>query len=340
MFDFLHITNGDDAANIIKESAIQGDVLPWRDTMHYGPFPGELDLDEVSLIRANYFGGDSKDSYLDVERDFKLRNEHLKAASRYQEVILWYEHDLLDQLQILQLLDWFGQNRDQTHQLSMICIDQFAGIDPFRGIGQLSCKQMESLFDSRLPVTEEQISISERGWKAFRAPIPTELEHFIQSDDHQAIPFLNNALLRHLQEYPYTSDGLNRTERQILTLIANGHQTPNRIFAENMAMETTLFIGDWTTYRIMGDLCNCEQPLISCKSGDMFNFPSVTNTQNDKFNQQTMILTPLGEQVINDNKNTIHIIDRDFWLGGVHIHTQKSMWMWDNINCKIVLKTV
>ena len=62
-------------------------------------------------MRADYLGGPLADGQSDVERDFDLRNEHLKAAPGYDEVILWFEHDLLDQLQILQLLDWFSTVR-------------------------------------------------------------------------------------------------------------------------------------------------------------------------------------------------------------------------------------
>jgi len=338
MLNTLHITNGDGTADIIKQSRLEGDTLPWRDTMHYGPFPSELELDDVSMIRAAYFGGDSEEGRLEAERDFTLRNEHLKASARYQEVVLWYEHDLLDQLQILQLLDWFGQHRDQLNKLSIICINQFEGIDPFRGIGQLNCEQMASLFDDRLPISEEQMSLARRGWEAFRSSNPTDLEAFIQSNNLQSLPFLHKALTRHLLEYPHTSDGLTQTERQILTIIANGTQKPGQVFNENMGMETALFIGDWASYRIIGELCNREQPLLCCESGEMFYHPLVVNIPRDEFIKQRLKITPLGEQVLSGQRTAIDIIQRDIWLGGAHINTHKSMWMWNTVDQKIVLK--
>ena len=57
MPDYLHITNGDVAADILKASALNGDVLPWRDPMQYGPFPASLDLDAVSRVRAEFLAG-------------------------------------------------------------------------------------------------------------------------------------------------------------------------------------------------------------------------------------------------------------------------------------------
>ncbi len=44
----LHITNGDGVGNVLDACTIAGDVLPWRDPMHHGPFPAGLDLDAAS----------------------------------------------------------------------------------------------------------------------------------------------------------------------------------------------------------------------------------------------------------------------------------------------------
>ena len=140
----LHITNGDVAANLLKTGGLDGDVLAWRDPMHHGPFAAGLDLEAASDARARYLAGPS-DALDDVARNFRLRNEHLRAASRYRDVILWFEHDLSDQLQLLQLLDWFAEATLAATQLSMICIDCFPSIEPFRGLGQLNADQMASL---------------------------------------------------------------------------------------------------------------------------------------------------------------------------------------------------
>ena len=43
-----------------------------------------------------------------IERDFIERDNVLKSYGEYARVILWFEHDLYDQLQILQILNWFG----------------------------------------------------------------------------------------------------------------------------------------------------------------------------------------------------------------------------------------
>ena len=52
-------------------------------------------------------------------------------------------------------------------------------------------------------------------WAAFRSPDPTAL----QSVKTTSLPFLAAALRRHLEEFPWTTDGLSRLERAILNAL-------------------------------------------------------------------------------------------------------------------------
>ncbi len=323
----LHITNGDGAANIIKASSVEGDVLPWRDPMHHGPFPAGLGLDELSELRGRYFAGpDVADG--DAARDFKLRDDHLRAADKYERVVLWYEHDLLDQLQILQLLDWFSKAAIQDTSLEMICIDAFPGIEPFRGIGQLNAEQMASLMDFCQPVTSGQFELAKTGWAAFCSAEPQDLESFV-SGDLSPLPYLQAALIRHLEEFPSSESGLMRTEAQILDLVARGVSAPGTVFLKNMELETEFFIGDWRSYRLIGNLCSGATPLLQTDSGEKFRHPSDTRFQRGTFADQRLLLTQAGKQVLAGRQSVFGILERDLWLGGVHLRSGHRMWTWN-----------
>src|SRR5262245_13769543 len=229
MVSRLHITNGDVAANTLKGLYPDDDVLPWRDPMTEGPFPAGLDLGATSEVRAAYLAGPAL-PHDQVLRDFDLRDRHLAAAERYDDVTLWFEHDLLDQLQLLQLLDWFAAARVPSGRLGVICIGAFPGVEPFRGLGQLGPAQLAPILDARTPVTPRQLELSRSGWAAFRSPDPRDLEKFLQRD-LQPFPFMKTALSRHLEEFPATSNGLGRTDRQILEVISEGTRRPGQIFA-------------------------------------------------------------------------------------------------------------
>ena len=73
---------------------------------------------------------------------------------------LWFEHDLLDQLQLLQLLDWFAAAPVPSAKLGIVCIGTFPGVEAFRGLGQLRPAQMGTLLHQRAPVTPLQLDLT------------------------------------------------------------------------------------------------------------------------------------------------------------------------------------
>ena len=332
----LHVTNGDGAAGLLKASSLEGDVLAWRDPMHHGPFPAEADLKELSLIRGRYLAGPDLPE-ADVVRDFELRNDHFKGAVRYDEVVLWFEHDLLDQLQLLQILDLVGSGHVCPRRLSMVCIDRFEGIDGFRGLGQLTPDQAASLWPARQAVSEGEIALASAGWAAFRSDDPTKLERFLEGD-LSALPFLAAALKRHLEEYPAADTGLTRTERQILKLVAEGMMNPVDLFVQNMELETVLFAGDWTTFSRIAGMCTGPHPLLSCEPGGTFRYPPSEQLSREAFTGQEFGLTPEGEEVHAGHSSARGLMHRDEWLGGVHLDSAEAMWMWERTGERLILQ--
>jgi len=331
----LNITNGDGAANIIKQSTVVGDVLPWRDPMHHGPFPRELSLSELGKLRAAYLAGPDADP-TGIERDFQLRDQHLKASEGYDKITLWFEHDLLDQLQILQILDWFSVSSTKRKNLGMICVDRFPGKPGFRGIGELSPVEMATLTGQRRPVSDKMLELAATGWAAFRSSDPSDLLAFL-SGDLSELPFLTAALRRHLEEFPDASTGLNRTETQLLRLMANGVHAPQQLFLRNMDMETALFIGDWATYRILNTLCACG--LATCEPSP-FCFPSFSLEKPAAFNMQQLSLTEAGRSVLTGAQDAFDLIERDVWLGGVNLTDASAIWTWDKDNAQFLRRSI
>lgn len=261
-------------------------------------------------------------------RDFRRRDEHLAAASRYDEITLWFEHDLLDQLQILQLLDWFSNTELVDGRLSLICINAFPNVVPFRGLGQLGPAQMATLVDRKAPVTTTQLDLAKDGWAAFRSPDPSEIETFL-TQDIRPLPFLQAALRRHLQEFPSVANGLGRTDHQILRLVSEGHTRPGQIFSANMDLETALFIGDWGTYRHIQDLCHARQPLLRCKPDRESKLPVDATLSYESFRNPELFLTNKGVRVLAQEEDAFASMDIDCWLGGVHLLSSKPCWRWN-----------
>ena len=62
--------------------------------------------------------------------------------------------------------------------------------------------------------------MARRAWQAFREPTPEPLDE-LRRGDTSPLPYLAASIARFLQEYPWTTDGLSRSERRLLEL-ANG----------------------------------------------------------------------------------------------------------------------
>lgn len=197
----LHITNGDHAVAVI-EQVVQGTVLPWRDVLHEGPVRGGLSLEALSRERARFIADAGWGSLAEVERQFEARDAAFREAGRHDEIVLWFEHDLYDQLQLIQVLDGLAELRGPP--ISLVCEAEY--------LGRMAPARAAELFALRNPLVRRHIQEAQAAWAAFRSPDPQRLETLRTT----SLPFLAAAIRRHLEEFPWTTDGLSRTERQIL----------------------------------------------------------------------------------------------------------------------------
>ena len=107
----LIITNGDSAAAKMRDARINGEILCWRDILHEGPVPRTGTLEELSAIRVGYLAGGGWGDPEEIAAAFASRDGTMRSLADYSEVTLWFEHDLYDQLQLLQI-SLFGRGRE------------------------------------------------------------------------------------------------------------------------------------------------------------------------------------------------------------------------------------
>lgn len=213
--------------------------------------------------------------------------------------------------------------------LTMICIGQYDGIDPFRGLGQLTPDQAAALFPHRQLLTPALLKLAKAGWAAFRAPTPEPLEGFMRGD-LKPLPFLLAALRRHLQEFPWRTDGLTRTERQIMTLVSNGVHNPVDLFIKNMDFESCLYIRDCSTFTIIEQLCAKPHALLTCDGEAGFTHPPGARITMETFKAQQISLTKFGDAILSGGATACELRPRDQWLGGVHLHPDAPLWRYDD----------
>jgi hypothetical protein len=329
----LHITNGDSAAGSLRVSGLPGVVLAWRDILHDGPVPAGLTLDELRPVRARYIAEQRWVAYDAVLAEFTQRDATLMDVSGEDEIVLWFEHDLYDQLQLLQLLDWFAEHPPQG-KLGLLCIGAHPEIADFSGLGQLTPSQLAALFPQRHAVTEAELALGRAAWAAFRAPYPAAVEQLLGSDT-SALPFLRAALMRHLEEFPDTRSGLARSEQNILRAIAEGAERPRDIYRASQLPEEAVYLGDWPVWARLTTLAEGPTPLVAQLDGAPFLAPAEYPPADD-FLAQRLTLTDAGRAALADELDWIEVHSADSWRGGVHLRSPDAVWRWEAATRRIV----
>ena len=319
----LHVVNGDVVAEGLRRWSIPGTIVAWRDVLHEGPVPEGLPLEELSALRGDFLASRGWGSREEIHGSFAARDEDLRRWGRYDGVLLWFEHDLYDQLQILQILAFFAAESPRPETLEMICIDRHPEVVPFHGLGQLSSAQLLALEAEKRPVTDGQLEVAERAWQAFRSGDPSTLQALSGT---QALPFLSAALKRHLEQFPSTEDGLGRTERQALEVLAeHGPATATELFRRQQALEPHPFLGDSTFWGYLEELAAPPNSLVSVE-------PSPTGGMEGA----RVGLTAAGEEVLAGRRDRVRWRGLDRWFGGFHTRGRSCPFRWDRGSSRLV----
>lgn len=351
----LHITNGDCAGDMLNRSErIQGDVLCWKDLLHDGPvlaLPYEAYSKArttylMSLLKSAEYSGEITEQM--IAADFVTRKNRLDNIEIYDEVVLWFEHDLYDQLQLLEICHRLLNLGLATPPVSIICIDRHPEIPYFYGLGNLTLEMMEELFNQRVPLSQHHLIVADTIWSFFTAPSPENLARVAQTEIAEW-PFMAAALRRFCLEYPSIETGLTLTQTYLLltllrapdelpaleyTLkqselkgllpegvtateryyeILSGPATFRRVFNHLQQLESAPFMGDLSVRSELNRLMNADLPYISkCLANG----------------EEVFSLTVAGAEALQGKKQWQADNPSDFWRGGVHL-TSEAYWLWD-----------
>ncbi|MEG6509664.1 hypothetical protein V6C03_11880 [Methyloligella sp. 2.7D] len=312
----LIITNGDAAGELLRRSIAGAEILPWRDVLHDGPVPFTEDLDELSAIRADFLASRGWGTSEQLRNDFEARDRGLAVSEVFDRVALWFEHDLFDQLQLLQILDWFEAHPPEPGKLLLVQSSTF--------LGTLTPEDIPDFRASEQPVTDEQLSLAALAWAAFRSDTPEEWAELMHRTD-DALPYLKPAVLRMLEELP-DQRGLNRTERQMLQPLLTTPLNPPQMFALSQRQEEAMFMGDWSFWALLDGLAFGETPLVEGLENAFAGPDDATATQ--VYLQSTVELTEFGKAVLAAEEDRYAENTMDRWWGGTRL-TDENLWRWN-----------
>jgi hypothetical protein len=316
MLSALHVSNGD--STDLAGTGLASRVLYWRDSLHEGPVPA-VSPEELRRIRAAFLVGAGVDDRAEGSDMFAERDRTL-VANRDGEYVLWFEADLYDQLQIIQILARLADIGVPAQRITLICIGEHPGIARFGGLGELTAEQLRELpaTNACARLTPAALQLATEAWAAFRAPTPDGVRAMVSSRSRE-LRFLAEAFDRLSREYPSTRDGLSLTERRLLVAVADGAAVAGTAFVRAATRETRPYLGDTWSFATMQRMAQAQIPLLEAEPTDRPVDP-----------ETSVRLTDMGARVLAGVVDHVTLNGIDRWIGGVHLRGRRVPWRWND----------
>lgn len=302
---------------MMREAGVPGDIVPWEDVLHEGPVPEGLGPAALGDRRSEFLASCAWQSFDVIRRSFLARDTALEQAMKgaqasppgraVDEIVLWHEHDLYDQLHRLQILDRVPL--DASPRISAVPDDEYLGLLP-----QV---RFNGLFAARREVTSAERIAARDGWAAFRASDPSRVLDVLPRIT--VLRHTGAALRRHLEQFPSVENGLSRTERQALEALAAGPTRAGDLFVvSHIEREAAFFMGDSGFLAHVGTLLRPPVPLIATERGGR-----------ELRLDDRVALTAAGREVLEGRADRVRLCGIERWLGGVQLSGHGPVWRWD-----------
>jgi len=319
MESIVHVCNGDSTADSLSLADLPGEIRVWADALDQGPVLPVSDAEHWKL-RGDFLKSRGTP---DGEAQLAAYDRGLDEAAGAEELILWFEHDLFDQLALIRLLARLAR-RGLPAQLTIVSIDRHPEVPVFLGLGQLKPEQLAELWPRRTTLSRDAIDEAITSWIAVTAADPRALPFLVKRI--KAMPFLAGALERQLEELPDPTSGLSRTERQVLAAVARGEATAGALMKATHAIDPRYPITDHLLFWTLHTLGRC-----GFVTGAPEGAPTAAAIQ-----AIHVAVTARGREALAGAIDRVHECGIDDWRGGVRLSGNGPVWRWDGAQRKLV----
>lgn len=212
----MHITNGDILTEKLRTLKLQGDIITWREMLCEGKTETNVGSESFWKTRFEFLNKNykiSKSWFID-----KTLKEYRTLCNHKQEdhIVLWFENDLFDQINMLAVISWLKTHRPYA-QISLVSGDEEVKTDKLLGLGSLNDDQLRKVFNNRTLLTQDDVEYADYVWQLYCSDNPIRLENLKDFDSFQ-FAHLSGAIEAHLLRFPTIKNGLNAVENNILKL--------------------------------------------------------------------------------------------------------------------------
>ncbi len=211
----LHIKNGDSTTNYLKELNFSGDFITWREMLCEGKTTTDVGSESFWKSRYDFF----KTSYKVSKQkfiDYTLKEYRaLCNKKNTNEIVLWFEHDLFCQINMIAVISWLKRYRKGYH-ISLVCSGKVKGSKKLKSLVELTENQINNHYKKRITLTQDDIEYADYIWQLYCSDSPLRLETVYKFDPMSPFQYLASAIEAHILRFPSLENGLNKIETSIL----------------------------------------------------------------------------------------------------------------------------
>ena len=212
----LHITNGDCFTPRLRALNLEGEIITWREMLCEGKTLCAVGSESFWKIRFEFLHKSykvSKDWF--VEKTLK-EYRSLCNHKKQDRIVLWFEHDLFCQINMLAVLSWLKTHRKHA-EVALVYRRKKEKNNAIYNLDALSDEALLELYENRIILSQDDIEYADYVWQLYCGENPMRLENL---PPHSGFQFdaLSKALNMHLKRFPTIKNGLNELENRILKI--------------------------------------------------------------------------------------------------------------------------
>ena len=291
MKSLLHITNGDIFTEKLKSLSLKGDIITWREMLCEGKTLCSVGSESFWKTRFDFLNKNyniSKSLYIE-----KTLKEYRSLCNHKQQdhIVLWFEHDLFCQINMIAVLSWLKEHRPYA-QVSLV--SSCKETDKLLALGELTDEKLRELYENRKILTQDDIEYADYVWQLYCSDNPLPLENLGNFENHQ-FDYLSDSIKAHLTRFPSIKNGLNSIENKVLEIAdAQKPKTKKQFLNQILSSQKLYGYGDTQYNRVLATM----NPL----------FASLNPVR----------LNNIGKQILGHKTNFYATIrDNESYLGGV-----------------------
>lgn len=331
MESIVHICNGEKTTAALASVDLPGEIRTWEDALDQGPVLPVGD-DAHYQARGEFWAGRGRGSAATIAQQLARNDQQIDQAASSDELILWFDHNLPDQIALVRLLSRLARSRSSA-QLAIVSIDRHPDVSHFIALDQLNAEQLAQLWARRTPLSRDAIDEANAAWIAITSADPRALPLLMRRI--KALPFLAGALERQLEELPDPTSGLTRTERELLAAMARGEGTLAGLVDAVRSIDPRYAVTALAASGVLAGLERIGYIVAAPNNNEAVRteHPGMGAAAGDS---KVRSISALGRQALSGTLDRVAQHGVDDWRGGVRLVGNGPVWRWDSRDRKLL----